>query len=65
MTIYLASFQGHFLGGSAVIVASSKQKAIALLKTELKQSGLKYEDINWSKFKVDEESVVHFVNGDY
>lgn len=64
--VFYASFNGMYIGGSAVIVADDNDHAMTLLKTRMQGEGLG-DEIIYSVDEVDTKlpCVPHFDNGDY
>lgn len=67
MNIYTIEFTGHYLTGSAVIVATHRTSAAMLLERKLKQIGLQ-QQINPTslvKLELDKAQVIILQDGDY
>jgi len=70
MKVFECEFNGHFLGGTATIVARSKPKAREILEAKLADEGLLKKnraggDIVIVEIDTGKTGMVHFYNGDY
>lgn len=48
MNVFLARFQGHYLGGEMLIVDETKRKAFNKAKTEIASMGLENQNADFS-----------------
>ncbi len=65
MKIYIHRSPGHYLGCIAIVIASSKRKASAIIRKRLDESGLSHEAINIDEMRNIEPGIIHFWDGDY
>lgn len=70
MKVFLATFQGVWLGGDMIIVDKTKRKAFNKAKKELDKWGLQEKNKDFSidslqEIETNQESIILISNGDY
>lgn len=68
LNTYIAEFSGHFLGGTAVVRAESRDEALDFVVREMQATGLGHrldKEIKLTQVRPSSRGVIHFENGDY
>ena len=70
MKVYTAYFDGLYIGGSALVIAESKEEAFKMILKEMEEDALQHKNKRFSVDDVEEVDtsfphVVEFANGDY